>query len=52
MSRFLLQRDNHLSLQELVEEGGYMPIQQHNAYSDAFSNVMLYSYLLKLQGDE
>ena len=52
MSKFILERDNHLTLQELAEEGGFPPIKQHNAYADALTNLMLYSYLLKLQGDE
>lgn len=52
MSKFILQREHHLTLQELAEEGGFPPVQQHNAYSDALTNLMLYSYLLKLQGDD
>lgn len=52
MSKFILERDKHLTLQELVEEAGCPAIKPHNAYSDALSNLMLYSYLLKIQGDE
>lgn len=52
MSKQIFEREDHLTLQELVTEAGFPPIRQHNAYGDAFSNLMLYSYLLKLQGDE
>ena len=52
MSKFTFKRDSRLTLQELVCEVGFPPIKQHNAYSDAFSNLMLYSYLLKVQGDK
>lgn len=52
MSKFVLEREQHLTLQELVSEAGLPPIQQHNAYGDALSTLMLYSYLLKIQGDE
>lgn len=52
LSKYTFNRDTHLTLQELVSEAGLPPIQQHNAYSDALSTLLLYSYLLKTQGDD
>ena len=52
MSRWVLERDNKLSLSDVMREGGLSPIQEHNAYADALATINVFSYLLKIEGGQ
>ena len=51
-SKWVLDRDNCLSLSEVLKESGILPVNEHNAYADAVSTLNVLSFLLKLEGDQ
>lgn len=50
-SKWTFERENNLTLSDIVKEGGLLPISEHNAYADALSTLNIFSLLLKLEGD-
>lgn len=50
-SKWIMERDNNLSLSDMLKEGGLLPIGEHNAYADALSTLNVLALLLKLEGD-
>jgi len=48
-ARRILGRQNHLTLQDIAEESGYYLHNAHNAYSDVWATVAVYTYLKKLE---
>lgn len=51
-SKCVLKREWQLSLSDIIEECGLIPISEHNAYADALSTLNIFSFLLKLEGEE
>lgn len=47
MSKQILDRNNHLSLDDICYECGYINPYSHNAYGDALSTAVILSFLLK-----
>lgn len=47
MAKWVLDRDDHLTLNDICAEMGYSMLFPHNAYADALANVFVYSFLLK-----
>ena len=48
-ARRILGRTNHLTLQDIANECGYYLHNAHNAYSDAWATVAVYTYLKKIE---
>lgn len=51
-SKWVLERENNLTLSAVLEESGILPVNEHNAYADAISTLNVLSFLLKLEGDQ
>ena len=51
-SKWVLERENNLTLSDVLKESGLLPINEHNAYADAFSTLNILSFLLKIEGDQ
>lgn len=51
MAKQILDRADHLTVQDIAEECGYM-YAAHDAYQDAWATAVILSYLLKKQGEK
>lgn len=51
LAKEVLDRKNNLTVSDIAQECGYMNPCNHNAYGDAFSTVVILSYLLKKKGE-
>jgi DNA polymerase III epsilon subunit-like protein len=45
----LLQRNNHLTLQEVAAEGGYYMFDAHNAYADVWGTLYAFCHLKEIE---
>lgn len=52
MSKWVLERYNNLTLEEVSREFGYTILSKHNAYADVWATVAVYSGLLKIEEEE
>jgi hypothetical protein len=52
MSKWVVGRDTHLTLSDLLKEFGIIPVGEHNAYADSLNTLLLFSVLLKLDSEE
>ena len=52
MSKWVVGRDIHLTLSDLLKEFGIIPVGEHNAYADSLNTLLLFSVLLKLDSEE
>lgn len=50
-SKWVLEREHDLSLTDILEEGGLLPVGEHNAYADALATINVLAFLLKMEGD-
>ena len=48
-ARRILGRTNHLTLQDIASECGYYLHNAHNAYSDVWATVAVYTYIKKIE---
>lgn len=48
-ARRILERINHLTLNDLAEESGYYLHNAHNAYNDVWAEVSVFTFLKKLE---
>lgn len=48
-ARRILERPNHLTLNDLAEESGYYLHNAHNAYNDVWAEVSVFTYLKKIE---
>lgn len=48
-ARRILDRPNHLTLNDIAEESGYYLHSAHNAYNDVWAEVSVFTYLKKLE---
>ena len=51
MSKWVLDRDCNISLSDLCQEFGMIPISTHNAYADSLMTLNILSVLLKIEED-
>lgn len=48
-SKWVLERENALTLSEVLKEGGLIPVGEHNAYADALATLNVLAFLLKTE---
>lgn len=48
-ARRILKRQDQLKLGDIAKECGFYPINEHNAYSDVWSTVAIFSYLRAME---
>lgn len=51
-SKWVLERENFLTLSEVLKEGGLIPVGEHNAYADALSTLNVLAFLLKMEEEK
>ena len=51
-ARRILERTNHLTLNDIAEEAGYYLHNAHNAYQDVWAEVSIFTYLKKIEAQK
>ena len=51
-ARRILERSNHLTLNDIAEEAGYYLHNAHNAYQDVWAEVSVFTYLKKMEAQK
>lgn len=51
-ARRILERTNHLTLNDIAEEAGYYLHNAHNAYQDVWAEVAVFTYLKKIEAQK